>query len=683
MSYNINQEQLTTFLDSDKIKLPRFQRKATWDNKQKFELCISVFQDYPVGVVILNEVQKTLWLLDGRQRREALIEMRNNPVSLYDWARNYIGFNKTADELDISSAYWSKVDRFLQAEERSSKDNKDKNEASDDEDVNNYGDEEDDISEDFSSTPDSFDSQLQRKGLKTLLDIILMVHQKKPSGSRWEKLFDFQKYILKLKYAPQRLNGRIDPIALRKFLLEVISEIKKEYDGNFTKENFINIYGETFIIQDEEGFKKQVTNDWKSIKESLDVIDASENIFTSARIGIIKLSNASPLDAQNIFSRINRGGTQLKAEELLSAKPYWNVIINNPSSKVKEIVKQMYAKLNIPTPEEVCRWDVAATLISRIQDRNLVFDTYEEAKEKNEISMDEVTLGFKLLSSIYRQGMSNKHVIELETEKIINWEGDIDDLIDEINAVCKLLTDDNFFNFFLSWKRPMAKLLGNAIALEFITVLLLDWRDKDRPTGGGKYKAVQRDARILFDRLVFEYTTRAWRGSGDSKMANDIRNWKERITPIEQEAWNNFIQNACAGKYNGQLTSKKSLNPVLHYYYVLKEMSPTLDASTKFEVDHIYPEEKFNGNNLADQSLKDSLINFALLPKKENINKSSKALNEITDTWLKDQISRFTEIKPEDFDKYSNITNIGELKKEREVLFLKAFSVTRQERLSN
>ena len=39
---------------------------------------------------------------------------------------------------------------------------------------------------------------------------------------------------------------------------------------------------------------------------------------------------------------------------------------------------------------------------------------YEDVRRKKEISMDEISLGFKLLSSIYAQGMSNKQVSELE-----------------------------------------------------------------------------------------------------------------------------------------------------------------------------------------------------------------------------------------------------------------------------
>ena len=69
MSYVIEPMGIKSFLDDNTIKYPRFQRKAVWKKKQNFELCISVFQEYPIGVVILNKQQKISWLLDGRQRR--------------------------------------------------------------------------------------------------------------------------------------------------------------------------------------------------------------------------------------------------------------------------------------------------------------------------------------------------------------------------------------------------------------------------------------------------------------------------------------------------------------------------------------------------------------------------------------------------------------------------------------
>lgn len=446
-----------------------------------------------------------------------------------------------------------------------------------------------------------------------------------------------------------------------------------------TQDFFVDYYNQNCFITNEQKFKKGVEQHWDEIVKCLDVIDKSEKVFKDARIGVIWLTNASPLDAQNIFSRINKGGTPLKAEELLSAKPYWNKIVNVSNSSIIDKVKEMYRKLGVPLPEAIVRWDIAATLISRIKDENLIFDSYEDAKRKNEISMDEVALGFKVLSSIYVQGMSSIHVNELEQkEDRIKWDTDIDNLIEELNTVCHILLDDNFFKYYLSWKKPIAKLLGNAIALEFLTIVWLDWKEKGCPyTVSGATKAIQRNARILFDRHVFEYATRTWRGSGDSKMSNDIKNWKTRLEAVSAADWNNFILQACTGKYNGQITTKKLLNPVLYHYYSIKQISSNISIGATIDVDHIMPEEKFNGNTMVDQTLKESLINFALLPKKDNIKKGSKALNEITDSWLKQQITTYEEIEEKDFVVFSDITNIQQLQNHRQALFLEAFDSKR------
>lgn len=678
MGYRIEPLSIISFLDENRMKLPRFQRKATWDKKQNFELAISVFQDYPVGVVIVNKEQNTSWLLDGRQRRNALQNMRNNPVELYEWARNYIGFAKNADEFTVKQAYWEKVEKYLSTEIHD-----DTSTSNDDEidDVDVYDDQEDEMTAD----EDSFDSQKQRKGLTTLLNLILMVHQNKPSGSRWQQNFDFTKFFDRLKYAPQKNEGKVEPVLLRRFILEVIKDSEFSNDGKVTKDYFIEYMCNTFFISDSNiaKFKNEIEKRWDDISNSIITINEAEKIFAEARIGIIWLTNASPLDAQNIFSRINKGGTQLKAEELLSAKPYWNMEVQVNDQDVLDLVGTMYSTLEVTKPETIVRWDLCATLISRIKDQNLIFDDYSNVKS-GEIAMDKVTLGFKLISSFFEKGMAAKSVIDLEKNNTINWNTDISVVVDDVNKICEILLSTSFFKSLQAWKKPITKLLGNAIALEFLTIIWLDWKERGKPTvSSAELKAVQRDAKILFDRLVFEYATKVWRGSGDSKMSNDIKNWKSRIVPINKSDWKTFIEGACEGVYNGQNTTVKLLRPVIYYYYVLTDCLPLNQVNTQFDVDHIIPQEIFKGNSMVPQELKDSLGNLALLPKKDNISKKSKKLDEITDSWLKTSITTFAGISEAEFSKYSNVANITDLKAKRQILFLTAYDTNRDANLSN
>ena len=90
--YEIRPESVKSFITDKNIRLPRFQRKQTWDEKKNFELCISLFKEYPLGVTIVNVEKKDginiRWLLDGRQRRNALVKLYEDPDNIYKWAKN-------------------------------------------------------------------------------------------------------------------------------------------------------------------------------------------------------------------------------------------------------------------------------------------------------------------------------------------------------------------------------------------------------------------------------------------------------------------------------------------------------------------------------------------------------------------------------------------------------------------
>lgn len=665
MSYNIEPMSVKQFVTDSQMKLPRFQRKATWVEKQNFELAISIFQDYPVGVVIVNKEIDSSWLLDGRQRRNALKEMRANPNSVYLWAKKYVGFKANEDELELKKKYWGKVEEYLQ---------KDKSEDSEEDETEG--------SDDSIPSEDSFDAGKQRRGLETLLNIILMVHQMKTingvSQGKWERTFDFTKYFSRLSYAPQREGGNVNPIKLREFILQLNSAIP-----NLTQEAFCEHYDDLFELQDSKKlkFEAEVSQKWTEICSCINVIRVSEKIIEDARIGIIQLTNVSPLDAQNIFSRINSGGTQLKAEELLSAKPFWNEKVNSSDPSLKTYVNGLYTKLGVETPQDIVKWDLAATLLNRIKDEALLFDV--DDSDATEINMTNVTLGFKIVSSIFLGGMSAKVVNELERKRDINWDTDVDNLVNELNKVCEILLSCDFFRYLQAWKKSLVKLMGNAIVLEFLSICHKNWLDKGKPVAGAKMAAVQRDAKILFDRLVFEYATGGWRGSGDSKMASHIAEWKSRLQPVSTDAWKTLIEGACSGEYNGQSLAIKHLTPIIYYSYILNTCAPRTTVNTTYEVDHIMPQAKFADNSAVDKKMKDSLINLALLPKKDNISKKDKELREITDAWLKQSIVDYTGIQESDFGKFSDIANIQEMKNQRQTLFLSIFTTKRTTELSN
>jgi hypothetical protein len=66
-----------------------------------------------------------------------------------------------------------------------------------------------------------------------------------------------------------------------------------------------------------------------------------------------------------------------------------------------------------------------------------------------------------------------------------------------------------------------------------------------------------------------------------------------------------------------------------------------------------------------------------LFTKRENISKGDKPLNILQDAWLKDQVARYTSITPKDFERFSNVQSIDELKTKRKKIFKEAFGAKR------
>lgn len=671
MSYKFQSFPLKSFIE-DRILLPRFQRKATWTDKQNFELAISLFQEYPMGVVVINvEKDSEKYLLDGRQRRNALRVMRDNPVALYTWARSFLKFKNNTDQKDINTSFWNHVGQYL----------------STDHDDSNIDDKEVEDIYDFSVDP-SFDAERQRQGLKTLLDLIQMVHPIKKGRSCWERMFDFSDFIP--RFTNMLSEGMNDPVVgLKNLLREFINKVNK-YDcilKNPIKElqykSFYEFISNRFKVENELGLEKYIINNWEYIQRSLEIIDREEKIYLTSEIGVILLSRATPLDAQNIFTRINTGGTKLKAEELLSAKPFWNEPVHlNSDTEVAAYIRTLYKNLQIPFNNQYVRWDLLATLLSRIDENHLIFDTFAAEKEKNNgVSISEIVLGFKLASSWYVGGMANSYVTKLESDKSLMKA--IDDsmtsLATDVNELCKILFEDPLFQYLYSYKMPLTNLLGNAPSLEFVCILLKDWYAKGR--SGKGLNELKRNAKILLDRLIYEYATKVWRGAGDSKMASDMQNWKKRLEPVPKEDWINFIAGACEGEVAGNITSQNILTPVLCYAYALnKQMA---QGTYSFDVDHIFPRAKFAGNQMIDSKYEHSLTNLAFLPKKDNVAKNDKALEEILDPWLKHQITNYEYIEEKDFKKFSNIAAFKDLIALRKQKFIEIFSDCRMAALSN
>lgn len=659
-------EGTTSYFINNKIELPRFQRKATWKENDNFKLCISVFKGYPIGVIIVNEMGKEgkKYLLDGRQRRNALLSMYQNPVKIYEWAQKFIGLKSNMQEAEVRDKFAEKIHMYLQSEFENTT-------------------EEDETSENESDYVPTFDIDLQSANMHALLELILLVHGKFKGTNTFEGIFKFDKiiHIEELDYSNiVNADYVIDPIKLKKF-------IKSRIENDETsKQDFFLYLKKRHKLDDKSSktLEKYLDNHWSYFERCFDVIRKTDEIIVNARIGLIRLIDASPLDAQNIFSLVNSGGAPLTAEELLSSRPFWNVEVSNPSDEVRDEAKKLYDYLGISIPSNIVRWDVCATLMSRIDKDHLIFSDFDLSDPKSNNFTRKLTLGFKLISAIKVGGISSNSVKELENEKkiIIDWEKDIEELVKNFSIMINLLSDCDYFKYMMAWKQSVMSLTSNSVALEFATLLYKKWLvDLDKPlkSNVAKVKEFQKCAIVLYDRLVYEYSSRLWAGSSDSRLARDLTNAHERFIPVENIDWEKVINIFAEGE------NSSVVKGIIYHFYCIRKMVPTLSSGkTKYEIDHIYAQAQFAGAVTIDKKLMNSLGNYALLPKDENIAKSDRSLVELeSETWLFEQIKKYTDIKNEDVKKYSDITNIHALICERIDLYKKVFSEERNSLLNN
>lgn len=672
MAFGIS-ENTTSYFINNKIDLPRFQRKATWKDIDNFKLCISVFKGYPIGVVIVNETGIKKFLLDGRQRRNALITMYQNPVEVYKWAQRFIGIKANMPVDEVRDRFSEKISEYLQSEFNKSTEDAAEIDALIE-------------SEDSTSEGRTFDAEIQSENMHALLDLILLVHSKYGGSNRFEGIFKFSKIIDidDLEYSTYS-NGEyvIDPVKLKKFIKSRIDEDETE------KTDFTNYLIKRHKL-DEKNTKKLdnfITDHWEYFEKCFDTIRKTDEIIINARIGLIRLIDASPLDAQNIFSLVNGGGAPLTAEELLSARPFWNMEISNPTDEIKAAARELYNFLGISVPNNVVRWDVCATLLSRIDKANLIFTKIDltDSKTTQSLFTRKLTLGFKLLSAVYVGGISSNSVKDLENERKakLDWNKDVETFIRDFNIVMDLLYDCEYFKYLLSWKQSIMSLMGNSVALEFSTLIYKNWIELGRPTKNTppKLKEFQKNAVILCDRLLYEYSSRLWAGSADSRLARDLLSMKERFSVVSFAEWESIIDKFASG------TNSNVDKGIIYHYYCLKKMRPSFDgegSSAVYEVDHIYAQAQFNSVTTIDATLMESLGNKALLPKLENIAKSDKTLKELRPyDWLFSEILRVTNIKEEDVDKYSDIVNVKSLIDERIADYKKVFSGDRVSMLNS
>lgn len=672
--YEIRPESIKTFITDRNVKLPRFQRKQTWDDKKNFQLCISLFKEYPIGVSILSVDEskgRTIrWLLDGRQRKNALAMMYDDPENIYNWAKKFIGFKNSDQPSEIEEKFYAKINEYIEAD------------LDEEYEVVSQVNEEDDSEAQEGTGEDSFD--LNSYGLALLLDIIKIIHNKQKKNTGFTKPFDFTKYVNKLPYVDVEAAGvKLSSRRVKTFIDEYRKYCDDEYIDYDDHKSFYKFLVLRCDIQDDKKTQSLINSNWNAIKERILIVEKIDSLLTNSKIGMIEVKNLSPSDSQKIFNIINSEGEKLTAVEILSAKPHWNIVVDNPSQAAVDAAKELYSKIGT-VQTDIVRWDLPATFIKRIG-KNFVLKQFTDSKTDFE---KELTTGFKILSSILVGGVKKEDIEALSKVPNVNWSADIESLIYDFQNMFKLIASFDYFKYFKSWNTSMMELTSDAVALDFIAIAYKDWCRKGKPLGDSKAKQFQKNCFILWDRLIYEYINKQWRGSSDSKIANNISllvNEPDLFVAVPEHKWKTILEDQIFATSTIETIdiSMAMMKPLLYHMYCLKSMQGP-DTSYGLEVDHIIPQTLFNESSIARKEvIQDNLLNLGLLPKDENVAKSNKKLILIDSQWLKDQVTKYEFIDESKFLEYSNVSNYEKMFDERAEIILDAYGEKRRDILNN
>lgn len=671
MSYDIYPQAIKAYVEDKQIKLPRFQRKSTWKNKQRFNLVLSIFKNYPIGASIIfsesvNGKITSKWLLDGRQRRETLEMMFNDPEKIFEWASSSFKFG---DSASFNNNFYKYVDEFVEQE---------KNDDNTDEVIADDKPMEETKEENTRSNT----SRPDLSGLNQLLYIAKYHKGKNGSNSGITNIFNFKKFLNESNNLRNQLYDEkfeiVEGRKLRKFLRQYVDK----YSDNITFENFTKYLDETFEFKDGQKTKfiTQNKTNWNLYKYVIDIFAEIDQVMFNGKVAIIETRDIKSNDTQKIFQLINKGGTPLSASEIISAKSVWNQNINDVSVEMENSIKKLYESLgNLSAIKEgnYVRWDFPASLYYILENSGIkyFFDYTDDDDVSNKIS-----IGFKILSGIYVDGVKKDDFDKLVLK--LNFD-DTSKTIEKLKKFFNLFNNNVYLNNLKSWGKSLNRVTSEGAALNYILILYKNWVTLGEPSSFvGDSKIFNKNAFVQLDKTFYEYITRFWRGSSDAIISNNLATYNytaKLFDALEEKVWANLIEDIIENNtLNQNKIVKDELKTLIYYYNILKNI---VGDYSQAEVDHIIPKREWSSSVLQNkESIMNNLYNLALLPNGQNSAKNDQLLSTLASkrTPALNEILRYEEIEREQIDLFSNPSEYEKIKKIRGDKFKQAYSIIRK-----
>jgi hypothetical protein len=629
--YEYDSYEALSFVNDSAIRLPRFQRKRSWDEAKGFGLVVSLIKKYPLGVVVLNKDKATKWLLDGRQRRWALGAMLDDPQVVYRWCCRFLKIKTKDTPKDFRVKYWDGLSQYIGA----NADESDENgpvEGRLDFDAEGAGEEAAGIIKRADMGP--FDE---------LLDYLVEVHCAK-SDDFYAQLFDVKldkKIKPCLKYYSK---GEVNGVLLRNLIKEYLEKNAAQRDSVEVFAGFVDqkyfLTGKTASAS----YRNAIANHWAQLSKGLSFYRFMRSLLTESKIGTVTLTDASDLDAQRVFEIINTKGQKLSAAEISSADRHWNTRLQNPSNLLKAHAKTVYKRLEIDVEAPLVRWDVPATLIQELRLQGGFSLFYPKQPKPREVSTasefeSQIGYGFKLLSAIKYQSINKACIDDLAKAADVDWDDFLDVVSGAFRDIDDVLNQVPYFSCFKSWNLDLNTLYGPASSIRVAAQLYLDWEAKGCPQkhSEARNKFIA-NSLSCFDRLVYERLMREWTSASDSVLKRKLKSFKLQIAAnarhveehVGEEAWRALVSGACEKNRLGdfEVNSDKSIEIfrglLLHMSCVEGIFNVAPYEKELLTIDHFTPESLFSSLQQNLQLKGNWLCNLVAVPDKLNKQKGTK-----------------------------------------------------------
>lgn len=276
------------------------------------------------------------------------------------------------------------------------------------------------------------------------------------------------------------------------------------------------------------------------------------------------------------------------------------------------------------------------------------------------------------------------------------------------------IKNEDYFEMVSKWNRTLAGKNGIITEMEGVMfdVCLMKRhlsRKNDSKIAKKHWEGkVATDSLRLIDRLVYERLDGMWKGTGDTRAAERIEQWKDHnksITKISDAEWESMIAKMCWGENAAEKKggggfrsdgpeessmgqpfcegveigiysdSKKQRFPgpvrsfLLHYYFMCKKKSPIDkwggEQAASFHWDHIIPESLVSKSTKTDDKNRfgNNITNCQALPQSKNTNKSSHALDspQCKQNQLAKAIETYSGIKKSEQKNYGDGSKLKDL----------------------